>query len=208
MSNENYYSRLKPPISLLKMTEYLQQNWLEVLGIISSLICVWLNTRQNVWGWFWAIISSGIYAVIFWQSNLKSDAELQIVFIILSLYGIYEWKFSKGEITVLPVNTIPLRFALICFIFFVVFTAISGYLHHHYLGASLPYLDAGLTAISLVATWMTARKYLENWLLWIGANICYVGMYIYKGLNGTSILYVFLIALALKGFLDWKRSMR
>ena len=54
------------------MTEYLQQNWLEVLGTITSLICVWLNTRQNIWGWFWAIVSSGIYAVIFWQSNLKS----------------------------------------------------------------------------------------------------------------------------------------
>ena len=205
---KNYYSRLKPQISLLKMTEYLQQNWLEVLGIIASLICVWLNTRQNVWGWFWAIISSGIYAVIFWQSNLKSDAELQIVFIALSLYGFYKWKFNEGEKATLFVSRIPFKLSLICLLFLGVFTVASGYLHSRYLGASLPYLDAGLTAISLVATWMTARKYLENWLLWIGANICYVGMYIYKGLNGTSILYIFLIALALKGFMDWKRSMR
>ncbi len=190
------------------MTEYLQQNWLEVLGIITSLICVWLNTRQNVWGWFWAIVSSGIYAVIFWQSNLKSDAELQIVFIILSLYGVHEWKFSKGDKTVLAVSKIPFQLALICLIFLGLFTAISGYGHSQYLGASLPYLDAGLTAISLIATWMTARKYLENWLLWIGANICYVGMYIYKGLNGTSILYVLLIVLAVKGFVDWRRSMK
>ena len=190
------------------MIEYLQQNWLEVLGIITSLICVWLNTRQNVWGWFWAIISSGIYAIIFWQSNLKSDAELQIVFILLSLYGVYEWKFSKGEKTVLAVSKIPLRLAIICLIFLGIFTVTSGYLHSQYLGASLPYLDSSLTAISLIATWMTARKYLENWMLWISANIFYVGMYIYKGLNGTSILYVLLIVLAVKGFVDWKRSMR
>ncbi len=88
-----------------------------------------------------------------------------------------------------------------------IFTAISGYLHSQYLRASLPYLDAGLTAISLIATWMTARKYLENWLLWIVANICYVGMYVYKGLYGTSVLYVLLIVLAVKGFVDWRRSM-
>ena len=189
------------------MTEYLQQNWLEVLGIITSLICVWLNTRQNVWGWFWAIICSAIYAIIFWQSNLKSDAELQVIFILLSIYGIYEWKFSKGEKTILPVSKIPLKLALICLIFLGLFTGVSGYLHHKYLGASLPYLDSSLTAISLIATWMTARKYLENWLLWIGANVCYVGMYVYKGLFGTSILYVLLIVLAVKGFVDWRRSM-
>ena len=190
------------------MIEYLQQNWLEVLGIISSLICVWLNTRQNIWGWFWAIISSGIYAVIFWQSNLKSDAELQIIFILLSFYGIYKWKFSKHTEVVLPVSKIPFQFALICLIFLALFTTISGYLHSQYLGASLPYLDAGLTAISLIATWMTTRKYLENWLLWIFANIIYVGIYLYKGLNGTSILYVFLIVLAVKGFVNWKKSMK
>jgi len=190
------------------MTEYLHQNWLEVLGIITSLICVWLNTRQNVWGWFWAIVSSGIYAIIFWQSNLKSDAELQIVFILLSLYGVYEWKFSTSEKSMLPVTKIPLLLAIICLIFLVVFAAISGYIHSQYLGASLPYLDAGLTAISLIATWMTARKYLENWILWIGANIFYVGMYIYKELNGTSILYILLIVLAVKGFMDWRKSIR
>lgn len=189
------------------MIEYLQQNWLEVSGIVASLICVWLNTRQNIWGWFWATVSSGIYAVIFWQSNLKSDAELQIVFILLSLYGFYEWKFSKGEKIMLPVSKISLQLALICLIFLGIFTTISGYLHSQYLEASLPYLDAGLTAISLIATWMTARKYLENWILWIGANIFYVGMYIYKGLNGTSILYILLIILAVKGYRDWKKSM-
>jgi nicotinamide mononucleotide transporter len=89
-----------------------------------------------------------------------------------------------------------------------IFTAISGYIHSQYLEASLPYLDAGLTAISLIATWMTARKYLENWILWIGANIFYVGIYIYKGLNGTSILYVLLIVLAVKGLIDWRKSMK
>lgn len=190
------------------MIEYLQQNWLEVLGIITSLICVWLNTRQNIWGWFWAIISSGIYAVIFWQSNLKSDAELQIVFILLSFYGIYKWKFNRHTEVVLPVSKIPFQFTLICLIFLALFTTISGYLHSQYLGASLPYLDAGLTAISLIATWMTTRKYLENWLLWIFANIIYVGIYLYKGLNGTSILYVLLIVLAVKGFINWKKSMK
>ncbi len=187
---------------------YLQDNSLEVLGITTSLICVWLNTQQNIWGWFWSIISSGIYGVIFWQFGLKSDAELQGVFILLSLYGIYQWKFSKDEKVALSVSKIPSNSILTCLILSGIFTLISGYLHQQYLQASLPYLDSFLTGISLIATWMTARKYLENWMLWIVANVCYVGMYLYKGLYGTSILYVLLIALAMKGFIDWKKSMK
>jgi len=188
------------------MIVYLQQNWLEVLGIFTSLVCVWLNIRQNIWGWFWAIISSGIYAVIFWKSNLKSDAELQVIFILLSLYGVYEWTFSERGKAKLSVSKIPFQLTLICVFFLGMFTVISGYLHSHYSEASLPYLDSALTGISLIATWMTARKYLENWLLWIGANIWYVGIYVYKGLNGTSILYMLLIVLAVKGYKDWKKS--
>ena len=74
--------------------------------------------------------------------------------------------------------------------------------------ASLPYLDSSLTSISLIATWMTARKYLENWLLWIFANVVYVGMYAYKGLNGTAVLYVLLIVLAVKGYWDWSLTVK
>ena len=188
------------------MIEYLQQNWLENLGILTSLICIYLNTQQNVWGWFWATVSSAIYSVIFYQARLFSDMGLQGVFIILSIYGWFSWKFGSQEKTVLSVSRIPLKTSIICLVFFLIFTLVSGYLFSQYTKASLPYLDSSLTAISLIATWMTARKYLENWLLWIFANIIYVGMYLYKGLNGTAVLYVLLIGLAVKGYRDWKFS--
>jgi nicotinamide mononucleotide transporter len=188
------------------MIEYLQQNWIENLGIFTSLICIYLNTQQNVWGWFWAIISSAIYSVIFYQARLFSDMGLQGVFIILSIYGWFSWKFGSIEKTVLSVSKIPFKTSVICLIFLVIFTLTSGYLFSQYTKASLPYLDSSLTLISLIATWMTARKYLENWLLWIFANIVYVGMYLYKGLNGTAVLYVLLIVLAVKGYRDWRFS--
>jgi nicotinamide mononucleotide transporter len=188
------------------MIDYLQQNWLENLGIITSLICIYLNTQQNVWGWFWAIVSSAIYSVIFYQARLFSDMGLQGVFILLSIYGWFSWQFGSKEKTVLSVSRIPLNTSIICLVFFGIFTLVSGYLFSQYTKASLPYLDSSLTAISLIATWMTARKYLENWMLWIFANIVYVGMYLYKGLNGTAVLYVLLIILAVKGYKDWGKT--
>jgi nicotinamide mononucleotide transporter len=186
------------------MIDYLQQNWLENLGILTSLICIYLNTQQNIWGWFWAIVSSAIYSVIFYKSQLFSDMGLQGVFILLSFYGWFSWQFGSKEKMVLSVSNIPLKILIICLIFFLIFTVISGYFLEKYTQASLPYLDSSLTAISLIATWMTARKYLENWLLWILANIAYVGMYLYKGLNGTAVLYILLIVLAVKGYRDWQ----
>ena len=190
----------------LQILDYLQKNWLENLGIITSLICIWLNTKQNVWGWFWAIISSGIYSIIFYQARLFSDMGLQGVFILLSIYGWYAWRFGSKEKNVLLVSKIPTNLSLLCVGFFFAFSLLSGYLFSQYSQASLPYLDSSLTAISLIATWMTARKYLENWILWIFANVVYVGMYLYKGLNGTAVLYILLIVLAIRGYINWKKS--
>lgn len=188
------------------MIDYLQQNWLENLGIITSLICIWLNTQQNVWGWFWAIVSSAIYSIIFYQTRLFSDMGLQGVFMLLSVYGWYSWQSGSEQKMILLVSKIPAKLSVICAGFFLTFSIISGYLFSQYSQASLPYLDSSLTTISLIATWMTARKYLENWILWIFANVAYVGMYLYKGLHGTAILYVLLIVLAVKGYQDWFKS--
>jgi nicotinamide mononucleotide transporter len=186
------------------MISYLQQNWLENLGILTSLICIWLNTKQNIWGWFWAIISSAIYGIIFYEARLFSDMGLQGIFILLSFYGWFSWRFGNTEKTVLSVSKIPSKKFIFCVVFFLIFTLISGYFLAKYTQASLPYLDSSLTAASLIATWMTARKYLENWMLWILANVAYVGVYLYKGLNGTAVLYILLIILAVKGYRDWQ----
>jgi nicotinamide mononucleotide transporter len=189
------------------MIEYLQQNWIEVAGIITSVLCVWFNTQQNIWGWFWAIVASGIYAVTFYQSKLYSDMELQLVFIVLSIYGWYEWKFGGKQQTTLTVSKISMPIALICLGFLVIFTLASGYFHSKNTDASIPYMDSFLTAMSLVATWMAARKYIENWSVWIVANIFYVGVYFSRELYGTSILYFILILLPIKGIIDWRKSM-
>lgn len=188
------------------MIDYLFTNWLENLGVVTTLICVWLNTQQNIWGWFWAIISSTIYGVIYWKFQLYSDMELQIVFILLSIYGWYQWLFGGNQKTELPVSRMPQKLISVCLLVWLAFTGLSGYLHGKYTDASLPYIDSSLTAISLIAQWMMAKKYIDNWILWIVANVGYVGMYFFKGLHGTSLLYVLLLVLAIKGYTDWRKS--
>lgn len=186
---------------------YFEQNYLEVAGIVSTLICVWLNIRQNIWGWPWAIVSSAIYGFIYFKAKLYSDMELQIVFIIISIYG--WWRWWQGNINQdLPVAHIAKKAVPYLILIFVAFTAISGYLHQAHTDASFPYFDSSLTAISLIAQWLMARKYLENWLLWIIANIGYIYLYFSKSLNGTAILYLLLLGMAIKGYLDWRATLK
>ena len=187
--------------------KYLVQNKLEAAGIITTIICVWLNTKQNIWGWFWAIVASAIYGVVYLQAKLYSDMELQIVFIIISIYGWYQWLKGGTDQNNLPVSHTPKKYYLPIIITFILFAAISGYLHTNFTDASFPYFDSSLTAISLLGQWMLARKYLENWLLWITANLGYVAMYFNKDLLGTSGLYIVLLIIAIYGFVDWKKSM-
>lgn len=185
---------------------YLRVNYLENIGIISTLICVWLNTKQNIWGWPWAILASIVYGVIFYQAKLYSDMELQIVFAIISIYGWWQWLYGGKEKSNLKVTKTPQKYFYILLIILVLFACISGYLHKKYTDASLPYFDSTLTALSLIAQWLLARKYIENWILWIAANIGYIFMYFSKNLFGTSVLYILLLALALKGYFDWRKS--
>ena len=189
------------------MINYIIQNPFEAAGIVSTLICVWLNIKENIWGWFWAIISSGIYAWVYYNAKLYSDMELQFVFIIISFYGWWHWLYHNGTGPQLPVTNTPAKLYVPLLLILVAAAFASGFLHQYYTDASLPYLDSALTATSLVAQWLMARKYIENWLLWIAANVVYVYMYMSKGLTGTAILYVFLFFMAIKGSIDWRKSM-
>jgi nicotinamide mononucleotide transporter len=185
---------------------YLTNSYLEFLAAICTIVCVWLNIRQNIWGWLWAIISSSMYGLVLFKEKLYSDMELQAVFIGISVYGWWRWWRGTAARNDLVVRDTPIKYIPTLFLIFVGFTGLSGYLHQKHTDASLPYIDAALTGISIIAQWLMARKYLENWLLWIAANIAYVGIYMSKGLYISSILYIFLFAMAIKGYLEWRRS--
>ena len=90
----------------------------------------------------------------------------------------------------------------------VVFWAVDGYATSHLPHVALPYVDAGTTTVSLIAQYMMTKKYLENWALWIGVDIVYVGMLIFKGLELTAFNYAVYLGLAAMGLVTWRKSLR
>ncbi|HKW09253.1 MAG TPA: nicotinamide riboside transporter PnuC [Gemmatimonadaceae bacterium] len=181
---------------------------LEWIAALAGAVSVYLSARENIWSWPTAIVNVGLYIIVFRRTGLYSDMGLQVVYLVLSIYGWYQWLYGGTNRTELSVSRAALRewtvVTPIAVVFWVALARYTATLP----GVALPYLDAGLTTISLVAQWMMTRKILENWVLWIVADVVYVPMYVYKGLPVTAALYAVFLVLAVIGLRSWRRSYR
>lgn len=181
---------------------------LELFAALVGAVSVYLSVRQNIWSWPTALINVALYFLLFYKVGLFSDMGLQVVYFALSLYGWYEWLYGGEGRTELRVTRTGWRLGLLLAAIAAVGSALLGVFLHHETDAALPFMDSFLSSTSLVAQWMMTRKLLENWLIWIGVDVLYVGMFIFKDLYLTAGLYAVFLALAVKGWLDWRRSMR
>jgi len=189
-----------------------QQTLLETIGVITGLLCVYLAARNNIWNWPIAIISVGIYIFIFYDARLYADMGLQFYFMGMNIYGWYFWSRRKAVEIKAPVVKVGSKQIVYAAVIVAVVTPTLGLALVklapvlHYTPASFPYLDSFCTACSLVAQVFLARKILENWLLWVFVDIIYVGVYIFKGLDLTAIMYAAYVAIALMGYYDWRKE--
>lgn len=181
---------------------------LELFAAVVGAVSVYLSVRQNIWSWPTAIVNVVLYALVFYEARLYADMGLQVIYAILSIYGWYEWLYGGEGRTELHVTRTGWRLGLVLAAIAGVGSGLLGVVLRHETDAALPFMDSFLSSTSLVAQWMMTRKLLENWLVWIGVDVLYVGMFIFKSLYLTAGLYAVFLALAVKGWLDWRRSMR
>lgn len=178
---------------------------LELLGFVLSVATVVLTILRNHWGWFFAIVSSATYGVVFFDARLYGDAGLQGVFIAASIWGWWQW-LRGAEGRPLPVTRLSNTGRIASLLGWAVgFFALSAFLKA-YTDTDVPHMDGFLTAGSLVGQLLTAKKKIENWHTWIVVDILYVGLYIYKGLHLTAILYAVFVVLAVLGLRAWTNA--
>ncbi len=180
---------------------------LEGTAVCFGLVSVYLSTRENIWSWPTAIVNVGLYSVLFFREKLYADMGLQVIYLLLSIYGWYEWLYGGENRSELRVSRITARLAMRLTGIGVLGSAVLGTLLYRTTDASLPYLDSTLSVFSLIAQWLMTRKVLENWVIWIALDVVYVWMFIFlKQLHFTAFQYAVFLALAVLGFRDWKRS--
>jgi len=187
---------------------YLQANWIELLGSALSIIYLYLSIKQKVSLWIFGFLCSSLYVVVFFQSKFYADMSLQFYYLGVSVFGWISWKAGKPENRKeLPVKrTTPLSGAIILVIALVLYF-LYYFILSEYTDSPLPKADAFTTALSIVATWMLARKMIEHWWLWIIVDSVSAGLYFYKALYPTAILFVIYTVMAVIGYRQWKKSL-
>lgn len=184
--------------------------WIEVFGVITGILYVILEVKQNRLLWPLGIITSLAYVSIFFTGKFYADMGLQVYYVLISIYGWYFWskgstRAEKGE---LPVVRVSRQQSILLFLAFIASWVGIYFVLDRYTDSTVPLGDSFTTALAVVATWMLTRKIIEQWFLWIIANVVSIGLYIYKGLYPTVILYAVYAVMAVYGYVEWKRSMK
>jgi nicotinamide mononucleotide transporter len=177
---------------------------LETFGFITGAWGVWLQVRENVWNWPVQLVSSALYVVVFFQARLFADTSLNVLYVVLYLLGWYWWLRGGENHGELHINRLSRRLAAsMTTIGAAATVALTVFLTS--VRDAAPFLDALTTVGSLIALFMTGRKLLESWWLWIAVNLVYIGLYVYKSLVLTAVLYAIFAALSVVGLLNWRQ---
>ncbi len=182
---------------------------LELISFVLAIVTVLLNIRRIHWAWLFAIVSSATYGIVFFKARLYGDAGLQAVFIAASIWGWYEWLRGTGQdqgpLLVTRLDRKGWTWSLVGWA--LGFLLLSGFLRA-YTDTDVPHMDGFLTAGSLLGTLLAARKKVENWHVWIVVDVLYVGLYVYKGLHLTAVLYAVFVVMAALGLRTWAQAAR
>lgn len=197
----------------MDLSIWFRENYIEVFGALTGIIYVLLEIRQNIWLWPLGIITSSVYVWVFFTSKFYADMSLQVYYLFISVLGWYWWvrgrkadgagdKEGELRVTRLKRNT-----GLIITVVFVILYSIMWLVLSRLTDSPVPGWDSFITSLSVVATWMLARKIYEHWYLWVIVNSVSVAIFLIRGLYPTMALYAIYGVMSFVGMMEWRKSM-
>lgn len=177
-------------------------------AFVTGVATVWLAARQHIWNWPIGIVNVALYAVLFFQVKLYADAGLQVVYLVLAVYGWWAWLHGGEQGGPLTVRRASARLFVTVAALGAVFATVLGLSLARFTDADVPLLDSALTGASLVGQFLMTRKYLESWAVWVVADVVYVGLFVSRELYLTAVLYAIFTGLALYAWREWLQSWR
>jgi nicotinamide mononucleotide transporter len=187
---------------------FLARNWQELAGSLTGALCVWLLVKQNIWNWPIGITNNIFYIIIFYKSGLFADAGLQFVYIAISIYGWWNWLHGGLQHTELKVNTASPAGVAGYLGMAAAATAALYWLLRRFTPSTVPFADGLTVALFLTAQFMMSKKIVQNWWFWIVGDVLVIGLYIYKHLYLTSVLYAFFLVMCIAGLVEWRKAAR
>ena len=199
---------------------WLSDNYIEVFGVVTGIIYVFLEIRQTIWLWPVGIITSAVYIWVFFTSKFYADMSLQGYYLIISILGWYWWARGSwhrargtghrvqgtGEKELLAVTRLKVRVGIILTFIFILLYFCMLLILKYLTDSPVPGWDSFITSLSIIATWMLARKIYEHWFLWIVVNTVSAVLFLSRGLYPTVILYTIYGIMSFIGLMEWKKS--
>jgi nicotinamide mononucleotide transporter len=179
---------------------------IEIIAASFGFINVFLIIRRSIWNYPFGIVMVMLYAWIFYDYQLYSDTLLQIFFFVIQIFGLIWWLSGRNDQGLVIVRSMPTAQFGLTLLAGAIGAATLGLLMHRFTDAALPFADASVAAFSVVAQTLLARRFLQNWWVWIGVDVLAIGVFTTKGLVPTAALYAIFLALAIAGYLSWRRA--
>ena len=187
----------------------------EIIAAVIGLIYLFLEYKANVWLWPVGILMSLLYVIIFYHGKFYADAAIYLYYIGANAYGLWKWtQTRRGDLAAdvaqskeLPITHAPKRQILSLILASFALWGVLYWVLKTYTDSPVPLGDAFTTALSIVAMWMLAQKYLEQWLLWVVVNVVSTILYFWKGLYPTGTLFIVYVVVAVMGYFRWKKEM-
>ncbi|GMG86344.1 nicotinamide riboside transporter PnuC [Biformimicrobium ophioploci] len=180
----------------------------EVAAVILALAYLVLAMQEKISCWYAAFGSTLIYTFLFWDVSLLMESALQVFYLVMAVYGWWQWQHRNENGETLEINVWPLRTHLLVLAGVGILTLGFGYLLQSTTDAALPYLDSFTTWGAVVTTYMVTRKVLENWIYWLVIDAVSIYLYLDRELYLTALLFVFYVVLVVFGFIRWHASYR
>ena len=181
---------------------------LEGIAVAAAIVYLLLAIRQNIACWLFAGISTSIFVYLFFDARLYMDSILNVFYVGMAIYGWLVWRHGRKDDHELAVSTWPLLRHARATAVIAVMSGMSGYLLATYTDAEFPYVDSLTTWSSIWATFLVARKVLENWWYWLAIDIASTFIYCIRDLELTAMLFIVYVIMIPFGLVSWRRSMR
>jgi len=179
----------------------------EWIATITALFYVGLAAKESVWCWFFGIISCTIWAYITFTSyNLYLDAGLNVFYVLMGFWGIYQWQYGSSQKAELPISRMTQSQHARILVVGAVLGLLFGYFFDTYTPAAATYLDAFTTVFAIIATFLVVQKKLENWWYWVVIDAVYVYLYITRGAYLFAVVYLVYTVIAVFGYFSWKKN--
>ncbi len=183
-------------------------SWLEIIAVALGIINVALIIGRSVWNYPFGLLMVVLYGKIFFDAQLYSDALLQVFFFIVQIYGLFDWLNAREGDGKVAIRFLSARWRVLTLLAATIAWLAFGFAMRRWTDAAYPYWDSAIAAGSVAAQILLARRFVENWLLWIAVDLGAIGLFVVKDLHLTAGLYGLFLCMAIGGLWAWWQTMR